>query len=99
MTIEIGGFILSAIIFIATVVGWAVKYGSDQQKLRSKNDMQDLKIDMLEKSLVDEKAHNAKQHEEFYQNKSVTIELKNDMKHIMAGIEEIKLMVGDRRQS
>ena len=90
--------IVTLLLFAGTVIAWAVKYGGDQQKLKSKNDIQDLKIDSLQKQCDDEKIHNAKQHEEFYENKNATIEIKSDMKHIMSSLEDIKGMLSTRKR-
>jgi hypothetical protein len=84
-------------LFVATVIGGSIKYGSDQQRLKSKNDMQDLKIDNLQKQCDDDKGHNLEQHKEFYANRDATTELKSDMKHIMGSLEDIKKLLGERR--
>ena len=90
--------IMQIVVFTMTVIGAAVKYGMDMQKLKSENDLQNLAIKHLEKELQDEKLHNEKQHEEFYVNKNDTIELKQSMKFIVQGVEEIKLMLRDGRK-
>jgi len=89
--------IMQIVVFAMTVIGAAVKYGMDMQKIKSQNEMQDLTIKHLEKQIADDKASNTKQHEEFYANKNDTIELKNSMKFLMQGVEDIKRMLEDRR--
>lgn len=95
--LQIITMITTIILFIGTVLGGAVKYGSDMRALRSEIDMQKLKQDQLQMSFNEEKNHNIRQHEEFYLVKNEQIELKNDMKHIMLGIEEIKRMIAKER--
>ena len=93
------GWIIPSVLFVATVIGWAVKYGADQQALKSENRMQDMRIDNLEKSLEDEKLHNATQHNEFYDVKSTTIGLKSDMQHILGSLAKIEGMLERRRET
>ena len=87
---------IPTILFVATVVGWAMKYGADQQNLKSKNELQDVEIQALKQSFKDEKEHNAMQHREFYDYGKETIGIKSDLKHIMASIDQIKALL-DRR--
>jgi hypothetical protein len=83
-------------LFVATVVGWAMKYGSDQQAQKSKNEMQDMEIDALKRNFQAEKEHNAMQHREFYDYGKETIAIKSDIKHIMSTLDEIKIILGSR---
>lgn len=98
ISFEMISFVVLLITFIATIVGWGMKYAADQQTLKSKNEMQDMQITEMKKQMDQDREHNLKQHEEFYENKNVTIELKNDMKHIMASLDDIKAMLGNQRK-
>jgi hypothetical protein len=98
MTIEIAGFVITAVIFIGTVLAAASKYGGDMQKLKSENEKQDMRLSQVEKTLEADRLHNEKQHLEFYENRNVTIELRQDMKHIMGALGDIKALLGDKRR-
>ena len=84
----------------ATIIGFigvAIRYGADQEKIHSKNQIQDMvmeniKIDIDRMKIDAEKtsAHNLKQHEEFYQTKDIVIELANDMKYIRQALLKIQ---------
>ena len=89
--------IISIGIFIFTVLGWAIKYGSDQQKLESRNEVQDIKMNNLEKMICDDKSLNEKEHAEFYATNKTAIELKSDMKYILSSLDEIKKMLTKER--
>lgn len=89
---------IPTILFAATVFGWAMKYGADQQKLKSKNEMQDAEITNIKEAFKDEKDHNARQHQEFYDYGKETIGIKSDIKHMMGSIDQIKIML-ERRSS
>lgn len=95
--LQVVTMIITIVLFVGTVLGAAVKYGSDQRSLRSEMEMLKQRQDQLRIEFSEEKTHNSRQHEEFYLVKNDTIELKTDMKHIMLGIEEIKRLLGDRR--
>lgn len=97
MSIELFIQLITIMLFLGTVLGAAMKYGSDREKLESKNQLQDQRISTIEKTVDEEKSHNAKQHEEFYKNKDDTIGLQSDMKHILSSLEDIKTLLGDRR--
>jgi hypothetical protein len=98
MPTDLLGFVITALVFVGTVLAAAAKYGGDQQKLKSENEKQDMRLNQLEKQQEIDRAHNEKQHLEFYENRNHTIELKNDMKHIMTALLDIKQMLGDRRE-
>lgn len=97
MSIELAVQLITILIFLGTVLGAAMKYGSDREKLESKNQLQDQKIETIEKAVNEEKVHNARQHEEFYQNQKTTIKIESDIGHILSGLDDIKKMLGDRR--
>jgi hypothetical protein len=100
-------------IAIATFIGALVKQGMDHAtamaELKAENRLQDQRaatfkddLESLKLEQASEKAHNAKQHEEFYQsNKAMnkdTIELKSDMKHMMGTLSRIEGLLQERRQ-
>lgn len=97
MTIELFVQLITIVIFLGTVLGAAMKYGRDQEKLESKNQLQDQRISTIEKTVDAEKTHNAEQHKEFYKTQTDTVELKVDMRHILTSLEDIKNLLGDRR--
>jgi len=89
--------IMPIILFFITILGMAVKYGMDMQRLASTNDLQNMRLTNIENDVKAEKAHNASQHIEFYENRNWTIELKTDMKHIMDSLIDIKEILSSRR--
>jgi hypothetical protein len=85
---------IAPILFFATVIGWAMKYGSDKTKIVARIEA----VEKMEKLIENDRAYNLKQHEEFYKNRDMTNELKADMRHIMASIDEIKKMLERRAE-
>lgn len=107
MSIELG---LTIAGFVIALIGYGVKYGADKQQLASENMRQDqaidnldkihtLRIDSLERAASEEKQHNAKQHEEFYSTLRKMDRMEEQMKTALAGINEIKRMLGAARRS
>jgi hypothetical protein len=84
------------IMFAITILGMAIKYGADQQRQKSVNEMQDREIDRLKEDFKAEKEHNAGQHREFYDVAKQTIGIQSDIKHMMGAIDQIKLMLERR---
>ena len=110
---------LTALGMVGGLLGVAVNFGTETQKLRSANDLLATQLgnaketltaanenlrERLESLALDgasEKAHNAKQHEEFYKYKDMTIRLEQDIGYIKVSIGEIKDLIvaqGERRQ-
>lgn len=95
---EMIGLIILAFGFIASLVGWGIKYGSDKQKIESKNEMQDSQIAELKKAQAEDRKKNEEQHKEFYDNKDTVIKLGSDMDHIKKSLDEIKGLLENGRR-
>jgi transposase len=87
---------IAPILFVATAIGWAIKYGQDQAKVLARLDRVEDEIKRLEKQFETDVAQNYAQHREFYETKNSTIEIKSDMKHIMRTLDEMKNMLERR---
>jgi len=79
--------------FALTIGTMLVKHGMDKAFVKAGYDALQKDIERLEKLIEADRAHNLKQHEEFYSNRNDTIELKTDMKYIKKTMENIENML------
>lgn len=94
---EMIGLLVTIVLFGGAIVGWGIKYGSDQQALKSRNDMQDMQIKDLKERQESDREINRRQHEEFYENRNNTIKTQSDIGHILTSLEDIKKLLGNKR--
>lgn len=87
---EIVLFIISIVTTLGAGFALAYRFGSKMQSLEDANKFLTENQNRLEAAMAEEKAHNAKQHEEFYSVKNDTIELKLNMQHVMKSLDKIE---------
>ena len=103
----LGGLVLVAVNFGAetqklrgAIELLATKQESAKEALVSADDNMRERVESLALDVASEKAHNAKQHEEFYKYKDMTIRLDGDINYIKDSLKEIKELIvsqGERR--